>query len=71
MWRAALNARRGASNVVLLTFLGGGAFGNDDEWVLSAMRRALERVSSFDLEARIVSYRAPPAVVLDLAKAFG
>src|SRR5271168_3197044 len=42
MWSAVLNAMRGASNVVLLTFLGGGAFGNDDEWVLSAMRRGFE-----------------------------
>jgi len=27
---------------VLLTLLGGGAFGNEDEWILSAMRRGLE-----------------------------
>jgi hypothetical protein len=37
-----LNARRGGSNVVLLTRLGGGAFGNDDAWIDAAMRRALE-----------------------------
>jgi hypothetical protein len=30
IWAAMLNAQRGASNVVLLTSLGGGAFGNDD-----------------------------------------
>ena len=41
MWSAVLNAKRGASNMVLLTFLGGGAFGNDDEWILGAMRRGL------------------------------
>ena len=29
MWSAVLNARRGASKVVLLTLLGGGAFGNE------------------------------------------
>ena len=28
MWAAVLNAQRGASNVVFLTLLGGGAFGN-------------------------------------------
>ena len=28
---AVMNARSGASNIVLLTRLGGGAFGNDDE----------------------------------------
>jgi hypothetical protein len=38
---AVLNARRGASNIVLLARLGGGAFGNDDAWIDAAMRRAL------------------------------
>jgi hypothetical protein len=32
MSAAVLNAQRGASNVVLLTQLGGGAFGNHDDW---------------------------------------
>lgn len=59
MWAAVLNADRGASDTVLLTQLGGGAFGNDEGWILSAMRRALEVVSSFDLDVRIVSYGAP------------
>jgi hypothetical protein len=59
------------SNIVLLTFLGGGAFGNDDEWILGAMRRGLEQISAFDLEARIVCYRAASQTVLGLAKEFG
>jgi hypothetical protein len=70
MWNAVLNAKRGVSNIVLLTFLGGGAFGNDDEWILGAMRRGLEQISAFDLEARIVCYRAASQTVLGLAKEF-
>ena len=42
MWATVLNAQRGASNVVFLTFLGGGAFGNHSSWIHAAMRRALE-----------------------------
>jgi hypothetical protein len=45
MSAAVLNAQRGASNVVLLTRLGGGAFGNDDRWIDAALRRALEMMS--------------------------
>ena len=71
MWNSILNAKRGVSNIVLLTFLGGGAFGNDDEWILGAMRRGLEQISAFDLEARIVCYRAASQTVLALAKEFG
>ncbi len=38
---AVLNHRRDASPQVLLTRLGGGAFGNDDRWIDAAMERAL------------------------------
>jgi hypothetical protein len=70
MWAAVLNARRGASNIVLLTLLGGGAFGNEEEWIIGAMRRALTMVASFDLDVRIVSYGAPSAAVLKVAGEF-
>jgi hypothetical protein len=70
MWSAVLNARRGASNIVLLTFLGGGAFGNEDEWILNAMRRGLELLSSSDIDVRIVSYGEPSPAVVGVAKDF-
>ena len=49
MWAAVLNAQRGASNIVLLTSLGGGAFGNDETWVNGASRRALKMTTGFRL----------------------
>jgi len=64
-----LNARRGASNIVLLTLLGGGAFGNDPSWIHSAIRRAVLRVSAFDLDVRIVSYGAPSAETRAMVRA--
>ena len=42
MLTAILNAQRGVSNIVLLTQLGGGVFGNESAWIESAIRRALE-----------------------------
>ena len=71
MWAAVDNAERGASNVVLLTRLGGGAFGNHDDWIDSAMRRALRLASNFDLDVRLVSYGPPSPGLLDIARAFG
>lgn len=57
------NAARGASNRVLLTRLGGGAFGNDERWIDDAMARALRIVGAYDLDVVIVSYgRAPKAL---------
>jgi hypothetical protein len=55
---------------VLLTRLGGGAFGNDDSWIDAAMGRALTTAVGFDLDVRLVSYGAPPKSMLDLAAAF-
>lgn len=45
-----LNARRGLSNRVLLTRLGGGAFGNDPTWIDDAINRALAKVGGGRLE---------------------
>jgi hypothetical protein len=67
---AALNARRGASKVVLLTLLGGGAFGNDEAWIFSAMRRALEMARTFDLDVRIVSFAEPSSALQNFVKEF-
>lgn len=70
MWAAVSNALRGASNVVYLTFVGGGAFGNQQEWIHDAIRRALTLASGFDLDVRLVSYGPPSPSVLRLAKEY-
>ena len=71
MAAAVLTARRGALNVVLLTELGAGAFGNDSAWVHAAMRRALEMMFGFDLDVKLVSYRSLSQGILQMAKDFG
>ena len=70
MWAAVLNARRGASNVVFLTLLGGGAFGNRTTWIYTAIHRALKLVSEFDLEAKLVSFHAPSDQMQELVQEF-
>jgi hypothetical protein len=42
MLEAIINARRKAANIVLLTSLGGGAFGNAPEWIHAAIKRAVK-----------------------------
>jgi hypothetical protein len=70
MLAAVLNARRGASNVVLLTQLGGGAFGNHDNWIHAAMRRSLDMMSGFALDVRLVSHGTPSPAMLQIAEKF-
>jgi hypothetical protein len=70
MAAAVLNAKRGASNVVLLTQLGGGAFGNHDDWIYAATRRSLETMRESDLDVKLVSYGTPSRAIAQLAKDF-
>lgn len=58
--QAAENMRRGDSNVVFLTRLGGGAFGNEEAWIHSAIEYALIRVRHLPLDVRIVCYSRTP-----------
>ncbi len=51
-----LNARRTGNRTVYLTLLGGGAFGNDMSWIISAVDRALGLFRSSNLDIAIVSY---------------
>jgi hypothetical protein len=70
MSAAVLNAKRGASKVVLLTQLGGGAFGNHDDWIHAATRRSLEKMRKFDLDVKLVSYGTPSRAITHIAKHF-
>jgi hypothetical protein len=65
------NAQRGASNVVLLTSLGGGTFGNDESWIVASMRRALQMMREAGLEVKLVSFGAPSRALLEVAEEFG
>ena len=67
---AVLNARRGVSNVVLLTRLGGGAFGNHDDWIHSAMNRALKLMTGYDIHVKLVSYGTPSRALLQMKSDF-
>lgn len=53
---AILNAKRTSNRRLYLTSLGGGAFGNETQWIYDAMRRSIERFAHWDLDVRLVSY---------------
>ncbi|UYW26611.1 hypothetical protein OKC48_25725 [Methylorubrum extorquens] len=65
-----LNAARGGSRRVLLTRLGGGAFGNADSWIDAALLRACQLVAGADLDVMIVSFRRPSAGLANLVRRF-
>jgi hypothetical protein len=55
---------------VFLTLLGGGVFGNDPTWIMSAIERALRLYERHDLELAIVSHGASSPAVQQLILQF-
>lgn len=56
MCAAVVNSEQIGNNRVFLTLLGGGAFGNHDDWIFSAIERAIHLFADVDLDVAIVSY---------------
>lgn len=54
---AIINLLERGNNKIFLTLLGGGAFGNKYDWIISAMERAVSKFAKVDLDVAIVSYR--------------
>lgn len=53
---AILNARSTGNKNLYLTLLGGGAFGNESDWIIAAIERSLNLHQQADLNVSIVSY---------------
>jgi hypothetical protein len=70
LWAGVLNAHRTTSNVVYLTCLGGGAFGNETGWIDGALRRSLKMMAGAGLDVRLVSYGRPDPALVRLTEEF-
>ena len=67
---AILNSERNGNNRLFLTLLGGGAFGNETDWIIAAIQRALRLYTHADLDVAIVSYGASKPYVRGLFEQF-
>jgi hypothetical protein len=67
---AILNTARGGSRRVLLTRIGGGAFGNEEGWISHAVLRALRLFADQGLEVLMVSYGPPSPAIRELEAAW-
>jgi len=54
---AVLNFQKTGNRKLFLTLVGGGAFGNETDWILSAIRRACDIFEKYPLDVCIVSYK--------------
>lgn len=70
MCAAILNYARTGSNQLFLTLLGGGAFGNNPDWIMGAVRRSLELHSDSGVDVAVVSYGSSNRSVRQLVHEF-
>jgi len=67
---AILNSHKTSSQQLYLTLLGGGAFGNKTDWIISGLQRALAMYPDFGLDIQIVSYGSANPVVQSVCSEF-
>ena len=63
---AILNSSRTGNKTVFLTLLGGGAFGNETDWIIRAITRAIDLYNECGLDVAIVSYGSSKQCVQQL-----
>jgi len=68
---AILNSKRNGNTRLFLTLLGGGVFGNEIDWIIEAIRRALTLYRQAGLDAAIVSYGSSKGHVRRLVEELG
>ncbi|QDV12317.1 hypothetical protein CA51_21990 [Rosistilla oblonga] len=67
---AVVNLAETGSNKLYLTLLGGGVFGNRNEWIIAAIERAVASYRETPLDIAIVSYGASHPAVAALVQQF-
>ena len=65
-----LNSLKTGNKKVFLTLVGGGAFGNDSSWIISAIKRSLTLYKRSDLDVVIVSHGYSNSHVQELVRQF-
>jgi hypothetical protein len=56
LYAGLLNLEKNNCNLVYLTLVGGGAFGNEERWILESMQKAISKFKNTPLNVKIVSY---------------
>ncbi|MEL7500746.1 MAG: hypothetical protein AAFN77_24345 [Planctomycetota bacterium] len=67
---AIVNAKASGNNTLFLTLLGGGAFGNQTDWIIHAIERTVDRYQDYPLDVAIVSYGGSHSRVRELVRRY-
>ncbi len=70
LWKPFASLILNEDDIIYLTLVGGGVFGNELEWICSAIDRACLKYAQYDLDVRIVNYGSISGEVLSLVERF-
>ena len=56
LYAGVVNMEKNHSNVVYLTLVGGGAFGNHQDWIIESIEKVLQKFANVPLDIRFVSH---------------
>ena len=59
------NYNKTKNNKVFLTLVGGGAFGNSNEWIFEAIAKSVKKFAKTPLDIKIVSYKTSNPDVIE------
>lgn len=65
-YSAIMNFKKYGSNKVFLTLVGGGAFGNEIQWVIDSIEKTILKFKKYPLDVRIVSFGSSKEIVRQL-----
>jgi len=65
LFAALINMEKNNSNLVYLTLVGGGAFGNKEVWILDSITKAINKFKNVPLDVRIVTFGKSNPALLD------
>jgi len=70
LYAGLINYKNTGCNKVFLTLVGGGAFGNEMNWIIDAIEKALLKFQNTPLDVKIVSYGGSTKPVSELVSKF-
>lgn len=70
LYAGLINYENTGSNKAFLTLVGGGAFGNEMNWIIDSIEKAFIKFQNTPLDVKIVSYDSSTKVVKDLVSKF-
>ncbi|MEO1185522.1 MAG: hypothetical protein AAFX46_12890 [Cyanobacteria bacterium J06636_27] len=65
-----INSQRTNNNRLYLTLVGGGAFGNKEQWIVESVLKSVKRYENTGLDIRFVSYSTPSKAVKNIIEDF-